>query len=429
MARPVFQEPSTALDPVIPVGKQLAESVRHLPKEQAKERLRELMQLAGFSDTERILKSYPHELSGGQLQRIVICMALAPSPKLLIADEPTTALDVTVQAQVMAVLKAMTARTGTAVLLITHNMALVAQNADRMAVMKDGQIVEHGPVGVVLKHPQHEYTKKLLAAVPKINVSENNVSDFVWGGRPRGSAPTTEPMLAVKNLSVYIPKQKFMAVKNVSFDLRKGEMLALVGESGSGKTTIARALVGLVPKHAGEVLGETGPKQIQMVFQDPYSSLNPRSTVSEILGDALLARGEPKSKVRERMLQVLDLVQLPQDALQRFPHAFSGGQRQRIGIARALMLDPKILLCDEVTSALDVSVQAAVLDLLRSLRERLSLSMLFISHDLAVVSSIADRVIVLKDGEIAEQGPVSQIFTNPQSDYTKELLAAVPRID
>jgi peptide/nickel transport system ATP-binding protein len=438
----IFQEPMTSLNPVLTVGRQLTEAIRaHGTASNAEARLRAIAALSAvrMAEPERRLGSYPHELSGGMRQRVMIAMAVAARPKVLIADEPTTALDVTVQAQILELIRTLQRDFGTAVILITHDMGVVAEMADRVIVMHDGKAVESGPVGEIFAAPRDPYTRMLLAAVPRLGDR---------GGRP-APAPRSaaHPVVSVKNLTVRFdiiggvlrrPVRRVHAVEGISFDIRRGETLAFVGESGCGKSTTGRALLNLVPwKGAIAVdgtptlgLGPTAMKpvrrSIQMIFQDPYASLDPRMTVGELVGEPLVVHGIASgSALNDRVAQLFRRVHLPPDHMKRHPHEFSGGQRQRVCIARALGLSPKVIVADESVSALDVSVQARVLDLMQELQAELGLSYLFISHDMAVVDRISHRVAVMYLGQIVEMGTRAQVFDDPRHPYTRRLLEAV----
>jgi ABC-type glutathione transport system ATPase component len=415
----VFQEPMTALSPVHTVGWQIAEAVE-LHGDLAKGRVEELLTLVGLDRPELRRKQYPHELSGGMRQRVMIAMAIACDPKVIIADEPTTALDVTVQAEILDLLRELRDRLGTAIVLITHSMGVVADLADRVVVMYQGEIVEQGDVKDVLLKPGHEYTKRLLAAVPRL-------------GSGTRQAHETEPVLRIKDLAVSFGGHR--AVDGVSFEIGKGEVLGLVGESGSGKTTVGRCAVGLQKPTAGEIhlFGHdiASPRKLKplrsrigMIFQDPASSLDPRMTVAECVAEPLVLHRTKNRK--DRVAELLDAVELGTALKDRYPHELSGGQRQRVSIARALALNPDLLIADEPTSALDVSVQASILKLFLDLQERFEFSCLFISHDLAVVDMLANRVAVMHKGKIVEQGSRADVFGAPKEDYTQRLLAAAP---
>ena len=438
----IFQEPMTALNPVYTVGFQIVEALKvHYPKmlrKEARERALELLRLVEMPDPQKAFDSYPHQLSGGQRQRAMIAQSLSCDPALLIADEPTTALDVTVQAEIIDLLRDLNKRLGSGIILITHDMGVVADLADSVIVMKDGKVVETGEVRQIFREPAHPYTQALLAAVPHLGTgaaAEESVAH---------REPGVEPALRMSDLVIEYPKRgrvpAFRAVEDANLEIYPGEVLGLVGESGSGKTTIARAVIGLMPATSGElsVAGQNMVgvskddlrsirRQIGIVFQDPGSSLNPRWPVGESIGEPLQLAGEKDQKViTKRVDELLDMVELPQTYRNRFPHELSGGQRQRIGIARALALNPKVLVADEPTSALDVSVQARVLELLQQIQRDQQFATLFVSHDLAVVDLLADRIAVMHRGRIVEQGSKEQILRNPQQDYTKRLIAAVP---
>ncbi|WP_165222693.1 ABC transporter ATP-binding protein [Affinirhizobium pseudoryzae] len=437
----IFQEPMTSLNPVVTIGKQIEEVFRLQGKDGAQARAETLRALdrIRIPDAARRLGYYPHQLSGGMLQRVMIAMALAASPRLLIADEPTTALDVSVQAQIMALLTELQRETGTGLIFITHDLGLVAGIADRMLVMQSGQVVEQSTANQILDRPTHAYTQHLLKAVPH----------FANGRAVRDDSPRTQTdgdaaCLTVEGLTVRFPATAGLmrrsigaihAVESVNFDIRPGETLAVVGESGSGKSTTARALLGLVRPARGTFQAHTGDgtetqKPMQMVFQNPYASLNPRLNVESLLAEPVLAAGRRLDReIRARMTSLLTRVGLPAESLTRYPHEFSGGQRQRLCIARALMLDPTILVLDEAVSALDVSVQARVLDLLIDLQREHHLAYLFVSHDMAVVERIAHRVAVLYAGQIVEIGNAGSVLSNPQHPYTKKLIAAVPTME
>jgi peptide/nickel transport system ATP-binding protein len=394
-----------------------------------------MLNFVGLPDPEILYDTYPFRLSGGQRQRVMIAMALVLEPELLIADEPTTALDMTTQAQILALIARIQKEKGMGVMFITHDFGVVAEIAHRVAVMEKGILVEQGPVDQVLNRPRHPYTKRLIASVPHRRMDES----------PRAEAPV--PVLEVRNLhKTYVmgggllsPRREVRAVQDVSFQVSHGETLGIVGESGSGKSTIGKCLLKLIGVDGGQMLfqgrdivplseREFRPMRhnIQMIFQDPYASLNPRHTVGRILTDGPVANGKPRAQAEARARELLELVGLDASAFQRYPNEFSGGQRQRIGIARALALDPKLLVADESVSALDVSVQAQVLDLLRTLQEKLQIAMIFITHDLRVAAQICNAVVVMHRGQIVEYGRPSQIFESPQNPYTKQLIAAVP---
>ncbi len=439
----IFQEPMTSLNPVLTIGSQIEEAFRlhrNLTGRQAKAAAREALARVRIPDAERRLAATPDQLSGGMSQRVMIAMALACNPRLLIADEPTTALDVTVQAQIMALLSELKRETGMSMIFISHDIGLVAGIADRVLVMHDGRVVEQGELGQILDAPQHPYTQHLLRAVPHFSSGAASRTD----GK-RNCVAVAKPTLKVDDLVVRFPLKggwfsrsvgAVHAVDGVGFDLIAGETLAIVGESGSGKSTTARAVLGLVAPTRGAfaVNAEAGGRRqsrlpVQMVFQNPYASLNPRLNVEQILAEPVIAAGQRiDSTVRARMVLLLKRVGLPQDSLARYPHQFSGGQRQRLCIARALILNPSVVVLDEAVSALDVSVQAQVLELLVDLQKEFNLAYLFISHDMAVVERIAHRVAVMFAGEIVEIGDAKSVLANPQHAYTKKLIAAVPTI-
>jgi ABC-type glutathione transport system ATPase component len=438
----IFQEPMTSLNPVFPVGKQLAEVLelhRKMPRREALRQAQELLCAVKIPEAERRLAQHPHELSGGMRQRVMIAMAMACRPSLLIADEPTTALDVTIQAQILELIQQLRAETGMAVLLITHDMGVVAETADRVVVLRAGCRMEEAPVRAFFAAPRHRYSRSLLAAVPKL------------GSAPPLPPPARDaaPVLEVKNLVVRFPIRKgfprrtvanLHAVEDVSFSLRPGETLGLVGESGSGKTTTARAILRLIKATKGEIRvagravnGLSSKalrplrRDMQMVFQDPYASLNPSLPVVELITEPLaIHNGLGADERRAKAERLADMVGIPVGCLDRYPHQFSGGQRQRIGIARALSIGPKVLLADEPVSALDVSIQAQVIELMLRLQSELGLAYVFISHDIAVVEQVSHQVAVLYMGEIVEHGPTAAVLHDPRHPYTRRLLAAVP---
>jgi peptide/nickel transport system ATP-binding protein len=434
----IFQEPMTALNPVYTVGFQITEALqihnKGMTKLQAKKRSLELLAMVELPDPEKAFNSYPHQLSGGQRQRAMIAQSISCDPLLLIADEPTTALDVTVQAEILELLRNLNKRLNSAIILITHDMGVVADLSDHMIVMKDGVVVENGSTEQIFEAPRHEYTKALLAAVPHLGAAPVRDSKI---------STNVEPTLRLEALDIEYPKRgkvpAFLAVKNASLEIYPGEVLGLVGESGSGKTTIGRAVVGLLPIKSGQLL-VAGQKMvgvskkelldvrrnIGIVFQDPGSSLNPRWPIGQSIAEPLLLAGYNSEDRTKRVSELLDLVELPKTYRNRYPHELSGGQRQRVGIARALALSPKLLVADEPTSALDVSVQARVLELLQQIQREQQFATLFISHDLAVVDLLSDRIAVMQFGEIVEQGQKDQILRNPQHEYTKKLISAVP---
>ena len=434
----IFQEPMTALNPLRTAGDQIAEMFRahtDLPKAEIEARALKLLDEVGIPEPASAYRAYPHELSGGQRQRVMIAMALALEPKILIADEPTTALDVTIQAQILKLIRDIQRRTGMSVLFITHDFGVVAEIADRVMVMQHGKVVESGSAAAVLENPQHPYTKALIAAVPSLtpppprtlpdrsiatvsDLSKTYRSGGGWFGRKQ------RVTYAVKSASIALPSQA---------------TLGIVGESGSGKSTLARCIVRLLDPDQGAIeldgvdfgklQGESLRRHrhlVQMVFQDPYASLNPRRTVGDLVTQGLIARGTKHGVAMARAKELFALVGLDPSATDRLPHEFSGGQRQRIGLARALALEPKVLVADEAVSALDVSVQAQVLKLLVELRDKLSLSMIFITHDLRVAAQICDRIAIMQRGEVVEHGVTAEIFAAPQHPYTQRLLSAVP---
>jgi peptide/nickel transport system ATP-binding protein len=455
----IFQEPMNSLNPVLTIGDQIAECVRRhqsVTRSAARQQSIELLAAVGLPAPQRNIDEYPHQLSGGMRQRVMIAIALAAQPDLLIADEPTTALDVTIQAQVLDLLKDLQSQFNMGLLFITHDLAVVKQTADRIAVMHQGELVEHGTNEAFFASPKHAYSRALLAAIP---TAQKRLQRDLEQDAKRVSAvaqPEAEdaagPILSVRNLQVHFPIRGGVfrravdyvrAVDDVSFDLHAGKTLALVGESGCGKTTVGKAILQLLKSNQGSVqfqqrdlqtLGNEDLRKIrqdlQIVFQDPYSSLNPRMLVGDILEEGMTALAVLKTtQDRKRKIKLLlDQVGLPADSVLRYPHEFSGGQRQRISIARALAVEPKLIVCDEPTSALDVSVQAQVLNLLIDLQEELGMSYLFITHDMAVVSYLADEVAVMHQGQIVEQGPTEQILLQPQHHYTQKLLAAVPSL-
>jgi peptide/nickel transport system ATP-binding protein/glutathione transport system ATP-binding protein len=426
----------TSLNPVHTIGAQIEEAFRlnrGLGGADATRAAREALERVRIPDAAQRLAYYPHQLSGGMRQRVMIAMVLASNPRLLIADEPTTALDVTVQAQIMALLAELREELNMAMIFITHDIGLVAGIADEIMVMQNGVVVEQGPLDAVLDAPRHDYTRHLLNAVPHFTFGNTVRRD---GGRS-GAAP----IVTVDNLAVRFPVTRGLfrmkagavhAVDGVDFDLVPGETLAIVGESGSGKSTTARAILGLVKATRGRIATEAGRsgRPVQMVFQDPYASLNPRLNVEGLLAEPAIAAGERvDARLRERMVFLLERVGLTREALTRYPHQFSGGQRQRLCIARALMLNPDVVVLDEAVSALDVSVQARVLDLLIDLQHEFGLAYLFISHDMAVVERIAHRIAVMYAGQIVEIGKAGAVLAAPQHSYTKRLIAAVPAIE
>ncbi|MEN8581776.1 ABC transporter ATP-binding protein [Burkholderia sp. RS01] len=479
----IFQEPMTALNPVYTVGAQIVETVRlhnEVSPDEARERALRMLDLVELPDPEKAFRSYPHQLSGGQRQRAMIAQSLSCDPKLLIADEPTTALDVTVQAEILDLMRNLRNKLDSAIVLITHDMGVVADLADRIAVMRRGLMVETGTADQIFHSPQHPYTQALLAAVPHLGQggtdSEAEVdvtaalaaathaelqsvdhAELIRRERENAAAlaaaeaarPVGEPVLELRDVAIEYPKQgrvpAFRAVEGANLTIYPGQVVGLVGESGSGKTTIGRAAVGLLPVAAGSmrVVGQDisaakkNGKQLHqvrrhigMVFQDPSSSLNPRLPIGESIGEPMYLAGAAKgADLQKRIEALLDQVELPRDYRNRYPHELSGGQKQRVGIARALSLKPKLMVADEPTSALDVSVQAKVLELFQNLQQELGFACLFVTHDLAVVDVLADRICVMQRGRIVEQGTRDQILRNPQEPYTQRLLAAVPLPD
>ncbi|MCW2870111.1 ABC transporter ATP-binding protein [Actinacidiphila oryziradicis] len=438
----VFQEPATALDPLTRIGAQIAEVVRNHRPVSARDAAREavgLLRRVGIPDPEMRASAFPFQLSGGQRQRVVIAMAIANEPRLLIADEPTTALDVTVQAEILDLLRRLAVETGTGVLLVTHNMGVVADFADRVAVMLQGEIVETGPVEEVLLRPTHAYTQRLLAAVPRLAVAEP-------GSEPADSADaraSEEPVVDLRDVSVVFGRGRrgVRALDGISLAVRPGETVGLVGESGSGKSTAARVALGLVQPASGTVslfgsdLARTRGRArrallagIGVVLQDPVASLDARMSVGECVAEPLRVhrRGMSSKERRTLVADVLERVRLPRDLAHRAPRELSGGQRQRVSLARALVLQPRLLVADEPTSALDVSVQETVLEVITELQDDLGFACLFVSHDLAVVQRLAERVVVMRAGRIEEQGATAATLLHPETDYTRRLLAAVP---
>lgn len=462
----IFQDPMTSLNPLFDVESQIGETLRfHLGLDRAAAcaRTLELLRAVGIPEPERRLKAYPHQLSGGQRQRIVIAAALSCDPKLLVADEPTTALDVSVQAQILDLVRALVRERGLGVLLVTHNMGVVAEIADRVTVMRGGKVVESGKVADVLTRPKHAYVQGLVAAVPRIDkrlARFATIGDETAGAqaarndlRTRYLRPRVEKgpdaILEVTNLTVEYGsgsllglgrKGGFRAVDDVSFAVKRGEIFGIVGESGSGKTTVANAVAGLVRtasgtiRFAGQAIGDKRPRALrgalQMVFQDPYASLNSRMRIDDALAEPMLFHGvaQGRNDADARIAMLIEAVGLAPDARTRYPFAFSGGQRQRLSIARALAAEPQLVVCDEPTSSLDVSVQAQILNLLKDLRDATGLTLLFISHDLAVVRQMCDRVAVMQSGRIVELADCDTLFADPQHAYTKRLLSLVPNV-
>lgn len=463
----IFQDPLTSLNPLFTIERQLVDTIQaHRPMSARKARAEAVRQLdaVGIPEAHRRVKNWPHEFSGGMRQRAVIALALCSQPELIIADEPTTALDVTVQAQILELIQELARERQVAVMLITHNMGVISQITDRVAVMKSGQVVELGETAAVLSSPQHPYTQALLSVVPRFDVK---LARFPVAGAARNLDAAMEwllesdvqdgtlysqPVMELRHIDRVFgahhlfgsKSHAFKALDDVNFAVRRGEVMGLVGESGSGKSTIARMVAGLAPPTSGEILfaGKSvyaAPpqerqlirRQTQMVFQDPYSSLNSHMRVGEIILEPMLHFGLAKKRAQAEavMLELLNAVGLEANAAARYPHAFSGGQRQRISIARALASRPRFLICDEPTSALDVSIQAQILNLLKDLQEKLALTVLFISHDLPVVRQMCDRVAVLQKGKVCEIGDAERVFASPQHEYTKSLLSMIPAMD
>ncbi len=436
----IFQEPMTALNPLYTIGFQIIETLRShfdMGPKQAHARALELIAMVDIPDPEKSINKYPHQLSGGQRQRAMIAQALACDPSLLIADEPTTALDVTVQAEILDLMRGLKSKFNSAILLITHDMGVVADMADDILVMKDGMTVEHGSADQIFNRPQHPYTQALLAAVPRLGSVAKRTLPYSEKNRPA-------PVLRLENVTIEYPKRNrvsaFIAAKNINLEIYPGEILGLVGESGSGKTTIGRAAIGLLPIKSGKIeiigrdISHAKSKELSairrhtgIVFQDPASSLNPRLPIGESIGEPIYLAGLAKgAELARRIEDLLDQVELPRSYRNRYPHELSGGQRQRVCIARALALRPDLLIADEPTSALDVSIQARFLDLLQDLQGKLKFACLFISHDLAVVDILAHRIAVMQNGLIVEVGERDQILQRPQNDYTRRLISAVP---
>ncbi|HML51220.1 MAG TPA: ABC transporter ATP-binding protein [Propionicimonas sp.] len=433
----VFQDPSTSLNPMLTIGRQIEESLeahRGLTRRAARSKATELLDAVGIPQPEQRVDSYPHQLSGGQRQRAMIAIALACDPGLLIADEPTTALDVTTQAQIIDLVRELQSARGTAVVWISHDLGVIGQVADDVLVMATGSVVEHRPITEVYYHPQHDYTRQLLAARPRLGKTAG----------PPPADPDADVLLEVRNLDVRFPvatpsgRSMVHAVNDVSFEIRRGTTTALVGESGSGKSTIANVLTGLLPPRAGTAeLGtldllharRADRRRIAMVFQDPFASLDPRRSVADALTEPLRTHGlggDSAASREERAIELLEQVGLPAEFRLRYPHELSGGQRQRVSIARALALEPEIIILDEATASLDVSVQATVLDLLAELQKSKGLTYLFIAHDLAIVQQMSHNVLVLRDGVVVEAADAETLFADPIHDYTKMLLAAIP---
>jgi peptide/nickel transport system ATP-binding protein len=477
----VFQDPLSSLDPYYAIGDQIAEVYRvhaRVSRRAARARGVEVLDRVGIPDAPRRSRSRPHEFSGGMRQRALIAMALACEPDLLIADEPTTALDVTVQAQILDLLHTLREETGMGLLLVTHDVGVAAESVDEVLVMRHGRVVEHGAVSDVLGQPSQAYTRELLGAVPRVDARRRAAtgvpaarteatpgapdagSEAPQGasragstaaavpadpeppGPPSGTLSKSASLTTARPTDVVLEarglrrefgrgKRAFVAVDDVSLTIRRGETLGIVGESGSGKTTLGRMLVGLLEPTAGKLVPGGGVRpDVQMVFQDPVSSLNPRRSVGESIADPLRARGEKdETRIKGRVRELLERVGLEGAHYDRYPHEFSGGQRQRVGIARALAADPRVIVCDEPVSALDVTTQAQVVALLGELQRELGLALVFVAHDLAVVRQVSDRVAVMRRGRIVESGPADEVYDSPRDPYTKQLLAAVPALD
>ena len=463
----IFQDPQTSLNPILTVGEQLIETIQthlNLNKEGAKNKSINLLKEVGIKDAEIRFNDYPHQFSGGMRQRVVISLALCCEPELLIADEPTTALDVSIQSQILDLIKKLTKERNLAVILITHDMGVIAETANRVAVMKSGNLVEIGETKKILTTPQQSYTKSLVSSVPPTNKKisrfvivekenknkENNIKIL---NRWTKKEIINQDLVQVKNLNKSFDdnfftensKNSVLAVNNVSFEIKEGESFGLVGESGSGKSTIAKMIVNLFKPSSGDIFFDSTcitkinnrselmkfRKQMQMIFQDPYSSLNGRLKVKDIIAEPITLHNPSisNSDLNNYVNDLLDSVEMTQKSADRYPHEFSGGQRQRISIARALATQPRLLVCDEPTSALDVSIQAQILNLLKDLQEQLNLTILFISHDLPVVRQMCDRIGVLKDGKLCEVSNTEDLFLNPTHEYTKELLHLMPKIE
>ena len=464
----IFQDPQTSLNPILTVGEQLIETIQthlDLTNDEAKNKSIDLLKEVGIKDAERRFNNYPHQFSGGMRQRVVISLALCCEPELLIADEPTTALDVSIQSQILELIKKLTIERNLAVILITHDMGVIAETADRVAVMKSGNVVEIGITKDILTKPRETYTKSLVSSVPPTNKKisrfviiekenkDNKENNLKILNRWTKKEIIKQDLIQVKDLSKSFDdnfftentKNSVMAVNGVSFNIKEGESFGLVGESGSGKSTIAKMIVNLFKPSAGEIFFDNVcitkvkqksemmkfRKQIQMIFQDPYSSLNGRLKVRDIVSEPIKLHNPliSKNDLDSYVFDLLESVELTQNSADRYPHEFSGGQRQRISIARSLATQPRLLVCDEPTSALDVSIQAQILNLLKDLQEQLNLTILFISHDLPVVRQMCDRIGVLRDGKLCEVSDTEDLFLKPQHDYTKELLHLMPKIE
>lgn len=445
----VFQEPMSALNPVMKIGRQLQESIlahNNITKPEAKLQAISWLQKVQLPNPEQLYDRYPHQLSGGQKQRVMIAMAMCNHPALLIADEPTTALDVTVQQEIIRLMSYLQQEFNTAMIFITHDLALAATISDQILVMYDGEVQEYGETNLVINAPQNAYTRALLACKPSANhkgYTLPTVQEVLTGNY---TGPTLTPQIVPGDTLLHVDELNvsfgsFKAVNNVSFEIKKGETLGLVGESGCGKSTLSKAIMGILPATGGSILFQDKDltklslhewkvmrTRMQMIFQDPYSSLNPRMTIGDTLREPLMAHNiVPKTQLDVEVSRLLDMVQLSADVAKKYPHQFSGGQRQRIGIARALSLRPELLICDESVSALDVSVQAQILNLLKQLQQELGLTYLFISHDLNVVHYISDRVMVMQAGQIVETGTAEEVLVHPQHEYTKKLIGSMPQ--
>jgi peptide/nickel transport system ATP-binding protein len=464
----IFQDPQTSLNPILTIGEQLIETIQthlDLTKEEAKKRAINLLNEVGIKDAENRFDNYPHQFSGGMRQRVVISLSLCCEPELLIADEPTTALDVSIQSQILALIKKLTKERNLAVILITHDMGVIAETANRVAVMKNGNVVEIGLTKEILTKPKETYTKSLVKSVPPTNKKisrfviiekenkDNKENNLKILNRWTKKEIIEQNLIQIKNLSKSFDdnfftensKNSVMAVNGVSFNVKEGESFGLVGESGSGKSTIAKMIVNLYKPSEGDIFFDNicitkikhssemmkFRKQIQMIFQDPYSSLNGRLKVKDIVSEPIKLHNPSISKndLDSYVFDLLESVELTQNSADRYPHEFSGGQRQRISIARALATQPRMLVCDEPTSALDVSIQAQILNLLKDLQEQLNLTILFISHDLPVVRQMCDRIGVLRNGKLCEVSDTEELFLRPKHEYTKELLHLMPKIE
>ncbi|MFL5739491.1 MAG: ABC transporter ATP-binding protein [Flavisolibacter sp.] len=459
----IFQEPMSSLNPVMSCGKQIMEALlahKKISSREAKKQTIEWLQKVRLPEPEKIFSRYPHQLSGGQKQRVMIAMAMCCRPSLLICDEPTTALDVTVQKNILELIRELQQQENMGVVFITHDLGVVAELAHRVAIMYKGEIVEQNSTSQIFRNAQHPYTRALIACRPQLHKKSDRlptISDFLEPAptsttSQNRSKPGEKILLSVEHLAVQFPSRSglfgkalswFKAVDDVSFNIFEGETLGLVGESGCGKTTLGRSLLRLTEPHSGKILYKNRDlslptkeelknlrKEVQLVFQDPYSSLNPRLTIGSALSEPMIVSGNPPDH-RERnrkVIELLERVQLSPQVMSRYPHEFSGGQRQRIVIARALALQPEFLVCDESVSALDVSVQAQVLNLLNDLKRELGLTMLFISHDLSVVRYMCDRIMVMKEGKIVESGEAEELYLHPKSAYTKQLIDAIPKV-